>query len=137
VVTLLVPALEPDEPVESEATLDPEDPVELEPALEFAAVPVLPLVAVVTVPLLVPSPEATATVDVLRASAGSCPETSTTAINSQAARNSATAPATTRRRIVRIRPARAARRASPRARASGLGCSWVMSLSSVPVDNMA
>src|ERR1019366_6939357 len=51
------------------------------------------------------------------ARAGSCPETSTTAISSQMARNSETAPATTRRRIARVRVARACRIAVPRARA--------------------
>ena len=45
-------------------------------------------------------------VDLRAASAGSCPDTSTTAISSHAARNSATAPATTRRRIACARRAR-------------------------------
>jgi hypothetical protein len=59
-------------------------------------------------------------VDVLPASAGSCPETSASVIISQAATNSATAPEITRRRILRARAARAARSAWPRARAGSL-----------------
>jgi hypothetical protein len=43
------------------------------------------------------------------ASAGSCPRTSVTVISSQVARNSATAPPITRRRIVRRRASRACR----------------------------
>jgi hypothetical protein len=46
------------------------------------------------------------------ASAGSCPETSTSAINSHAATNNPTAPEITRRRIARARIARACRRPS-------------------------
>jgi hypothetical protein len=52
------------------------------------------------------------------ARAGSCPETSTIAISSQAATNSATDPATIRRRMVRTRASRALLSACPRARAA-------------------
>jgi hypothetical protein len=48
-------------------------------------------------------------VDACAASAGSCPETRTSAITSQTAMNSATAPATNRRRSIRVRSARACR----------------------------
>jgi hypothetical protein len=70
---------------------------------------------------------------VLRASAGSWPETSTIAIISQAATNSATAPEITHRRILRARAARSLRSACPRARAA----SWLsvigrMGISFVP-----
>jgi hypothetical protein len=57
-------------------------------------------------------------VDVLLASAGSWPETSTMAIISQAATNTATAPEMTRRRILRARATRSLRIAWPRARAA-------------------
>jgi hypothetical protein len=52
------------------------------------------------------------------ARAGSCPEMSVIAINSQAATNSATDPATIRRRMLRARATRALRSACPRARAA-------------------
>jgi hypothetical protein len=52
------------------------------------------------------------------ASAGSCPDTSTTAISSHAATNSATAPLTIRRRIMLARLSRALRIWWPRARAA-------------------
>jgi hypothetical protein len=52
------------------------------------------------------------------ARAGSCPEASTSVISSQAATNSATDPATIRRRIERARATRALLSACPRARAS-------------------
>jgi hypothetical protein len=52
------------------------------------------------------------------ASAGSLPETRTSVISSQLATNSATAPPTTRRRIVRTRASRECRSACPRARAA-------------------
>jgi hypothetical protein len=48
-------------------------------------------------------------VDACAARAGSCPETRTSAITSQTAMNSATAPATNRRRSIRVRSARACR----------------------------
>jgi hypothetical protein len=50
-------------------------------------------------------------VDTCAASAGSWPDTRMSPITSQAAMNSATAPATTRRRSIRVRPARAWRSA--------------------------
>jgi hypothetical protein len=56
------------------------------------------------------------TAALLRASAGSWPEASVTRISSQVAANSATAPAITRRRSIRTRPARAALIACPRTR---------------------
>jgi hypothetical protein len=49
------------------------------------------------------------------ASAGSCPDTSTTVISSHAATNSATDPAMMRRRSIRARARRASRIARPRA----------------------
>jgi hypothetical protein len=49
-----------------------------------------------------------------RASAGSCPLTSVTAISSHRATNSATEPVTTRRRIIRTRAWRAALSEAPR-----------------------
>jgi hypothetical protein len=52
------------------------------------------------------------------ASAGSCPETSVIVINSHAATNSATDPATIRRRMLRARATRALLSACPRARAA-------------------
>ncbi|MGB9183750.1 MAG: hypothetical protein WCB67_06765 [Solirubrobacteraceae bacterium] len=57
----------------------------------------------------------------LAASAGSLPEASVTVIKSQVAMNNATAPATTRRRIARVRAWRAWRRAAPWERAEGEG----------------
>ena len=108
-VTLLTP-LEP-EP-------DPEPDPELEPEPE----PVLDDVVVVAV--VVGGVDATLVADedveVLRASAGSWPETSTIVIISQAATNTATAPEMTRRRIVRARAARSFRSAWARALAAFL-----------------
>jgi hypothetical protein len=66
------------------------------------------------------------------ASAGSCPDTSTIAISSQAATNNATDPATIRRRMLRARAARAFLSASPRARAAAALVS-LMSCTSVLV----
>jgi hypothetical protein len=71
---------DPVEPVED----DPEEPVDTEP-----------------------DPDTVVVTAALRASAGSCPETSTTAINSHVATNRATAPAMTRLRIIRTRALRA------------------------------
>ena len=79
--------------------------------------------------LLVPDPELVVVVDGVEddatvladerfASAGSCPDTSTTAISSHAATNSATAPLTMRRRIMLARLSRALRIAWARARAA-------------------
>jgi hypothetical protein len=59
--------------------------------------------------------DATVLADDCLASAGSCPETSTTVIRSHAATNSATAPPMMRRRIIRARASRASRIARPRA----------------------
>ena len=67
------------------------------------------------------------------ASAGSWPETSTSVIMIQAATNSATEPATMRRRIERARATRALRSACPRARAS----SWLNSVMSCPSWSVA
>jgi hypothetical protein len=66
------------------------------------------------------------------ASAGSFPETSVIVINSQAATNSATDPATIRRRMVRARAARALLSACPRARAAA-ALESVMSCTSLSV----
>jgi hypothetical protein len=112
VVTLLTP-------LEPEPTLELEPTLVLEPALVLE--PDDPELLVVAVVLGV---DATVVADeafeVLLASAGSCPETSTTVIISHAATNSATAPEITRRRTLRARAARSARSACPRARAASL-----------------
>jgi hypothetical protein len=68
--------------------------------------------------------DATVLADDCLASAGSCPDTSTTAISSHAATNSATAPPTMRRRIMLARLRRASLIAWPRARAA----SWSLSV---------
>jgi hypothetical protein len=60
-------------------------------------------------PLVVVEPVLVLAVAVLRASAGSWPVTSTTAISAQAAMNRVTAPAAIRRRIILIRAVRARR----------------------------
>jgi hypothetical protein len=105
VVTLLTP-------LEPELELEPEPEL---PALVVVVVSVLGAVAVVVVVVSVLGVEATVVPDepavVLLASAGSCPETSTSVIISQAATNSATAPEITRRRILRARAARSVRSA--------------------------
>jgi hypothetical protein len=110
VVTLLTPLpLEPDPELEPEVELELEsEPLEPEP---------LVVVVVLGVDATVVADDA---VEVLRASAGSCPETSTIAIINQVATNSATAPEITRRRILRVRAARSLRSAWPRARAASL-----------------
>jgi hypothetical protein len=112
VVTLLTPPL---------LELDPELVLELELAIDVELEPDDPELLVVAVVLGV---EATVVADeaveAFRASAGSCPETRTIVIISQAATNSATAPEITRRRIMRARAARSARSAWPRARAASL-----------------
>jgi hypothetical protein len=130
VVTLLEPM--PDE-------LLPEFPLELVPLPELVvplgSLAVGLLVAVVDEPLpedaaglalvLVVDPA----VELVRAaSAGSWPETSTTAISSHTARNSATAPLSTRRRIMRIRAARASLIACPRRRVVLAFCSVMVNL---------
>jgi hypothetical protein len=92
---LVVPAVEPVVPPDVPADVAddvPDAPAEVE--LEVEGVP----------------DESTAVVDGLdavRASAGSCPDTSRTAISDHVAKNSAVASATTFRRIVRVRAARA------------------------------
>jgi hypothetical protein len=63
--------------------------------------------------------DATVDADERLASAGSCPDTSTIVISSHDATNSATAPPTIRRRIIRARASRALLIAWPRARAAG------------------
>jgi hypothetical protein len=99
--------------------LDPELEPVLEPELESE--PVEPVLVVLVVVLGVDATVvADDAVDVLLASAGSWPETSMIVIISQAATNNATAPEIARRRILRARPARSARSASPRARAASL-----------------
>jgi hypothetical protein len=106
VVTLLAdPPLELPLP---DVDVVPEVPVvELDPLLGL-------LVVVVVAVVVVLLPDAVATIAVLRARAGSCPLTSTIAISNQLARNIATAPATTRRRIWRTRLARRCRISCPR-----------------------
>jgi hypothetical protein len=109
VVTLLTP-------------LDPDEPEELLLVLASLVVVVVSVLRVVVVAVWLLGVEATVVADepavVLLASAGSCPETSTSVIVSQAATNSATAPEITRRRILRARAARSVRSAWPRARAA-------------------
>jgi hypothetical protein len=100
VVTLLtVPLLE--FPLELELELALVEPVDCE--LESDDVPVLGEL------------DATVVADDFLASAGSCPDTSTTVISSQVATNSATAPPMMRRRSIRARARRASRIARPRA----------------------
>jgi hypothetical protein len=84
----------------------PESLLLAEPLVIASALDVLPPLVELLVAGLLPAVDAAATV--LRASAGSCPVTSTAAISIQAARNNATAPPTTRRRISLTRAARAA-----------------------------
>jgi hypothetical protein len=75
--------------------------------------------AVVVVVVVVVVPDAAVLADeLLAASAGSCPDTSTIEISSHAATNSASDPATIRRRIMRTRASRALLIAWPRARGS-------------------
>ncbi len=76
---------DPVEPVEDDPDpVDPEEPVDADP-----------------------DPDTVVVTAALRASVGSCPETSTTAINSHVATNRATAPVMTRLRIIRMRALRA------------------------------
>ena len=102
-VTLLTPLL-----LELDAELMPEPELEFDVELEPEDPELLVVVVVLGVEATVVADEA---VEAFRASAGSCPETRTTVIISQAATNSATAPEITRRRIVRARAARSARSA--------------------------
>jgi len=118
------------------------EPEELEGALELEPVPVPVVVVVVAAPdVVVPEvlPELDALVVlvlaaelealVCRARAGSCPVTSSSVISSHVATNSATALATTRRRIIRTRARRACLSEAPRSLGVGvdvmsvLGCS--------------
>jgi hypothetical protein len=122
VVTLLTP---PPFALELELGADDEEPLLWTPVAELEAVePELLVVAVGLDATVVPD----GAVDVWLASAGSCPETSTSVIISHAATNSATAPEITRRRMVRARAARALRSACPRARAAAA----LVSVMSVP-----
>jgi hypothetical protein len=105
VVTLLTPLFELEPELELEL-----DGVEPEP-LDVVVAVVLGVDATVV---------ADDVLDALLASAGSCPETSTSVIISQAATNSATAPEITRLRILRARATRSLRSACPRARAAAL-----------------
>jgi hypothetical protein len=114
VVTLLTPLL-----LELDAELMPEPELEFDVELEPED-PELLVVVVVVVLGVEATVVADEAVEAFRASAGSCPETRTRVIISQAATNSATAPEITRRRIVRARAARSARSAWPRARAASL-----------------
>jgi hypothetical protein len=84
------------EPVESD------DPPELvEPLVSDEPIALVPVELVVVVAVVA------AWVSVLRASAGSCPVTSTTVMSIHIARNSATEPPITRARILRTRARRA------------------------------
>jgi hypothetical protein len=139
VVTLL--ELVPEELPEVPLELVPDVPLEPVPAPELVVL--LGLLVVVVVGLLVvvvldvvnePLPDDVVglvlvlAVEVRAASAGSWPDTSTTAISSHAARNSATDPLTTRRRILRIRAARASLIACPRRRVESAFCSVMVNL---------
>jgi hypothetical protein len=107
VVTLLTPL-----PVEPELELELSDEDEDDDVSVLCELDVDGLESlVVAVVVVVAGVDATVVADDLLASAGSCPETSTIAIISQAATNSATAPETTRRRIIRARAARSLRSA--------------------------
>ena len=100
---LEVTALSPEPPPLEELV-----PVLDEPVLPVVDEPVLPVDEVV-----LPRPDEVVVVVwadlVCRARAGSCPVTIITVISSQVATNSASAPATTRRRIMRTRAIRAER----------------------------
>jgi hypothetical protein len=113
VVTLLTPPEPELELFELELMLELELTLELEP--DDPELLVVAVVLGVEATVVAEDP-----VEVLRASAGSCPETSTSVIISQAATNSATAPEITRRRILRARAARSPRSAWARARAASL-----------------
>ena len=106
-----LPALEPAPVDELVAPELPElvDVVEVPAPVAVVASSELPEPAVSPVAVVVPVSAATLTVVVLRASAGSWPVISTTAINDHTARNRATDPPTTRERIIRTRAWRACR----------------------------
>jgi hypothetical protein len=110
VTPLTVPPLE----LSFELELDPDEEPESELVEESL---VCELVSDV---VAVPDPELDATVaaEEWLASAGSWPDTSTIVISSHEATNSATAPPTIRRRIVRARLTRVPRMAAPRALAA-------------------
>lgn len=107
------PRPELDEPLPLDVE-EPVSPLEVDDVeLPELAVPELVSVDVVPEPL-------EALLDTLRlASAGSCPLIRVTAISIHMATNSATAPPTTRRRMVRTRASRAVRIKAPRAAGSG------------------
>jgi hypothetical protein len=101
---------------------------------------VAPLLVALVAPLVPSVAVAVATgvaldvLDVLRAaSAGSWPETSMIVIKSQVATNIESAPAITRRRIIRVLISRASRSALPRARApsGGMELMWVPRVESI------
>ncbi len=113
-VTLLTVPL-PELPLEfdPEFESDEDEPLVCELVVEVVAVSDPELVVVAGVEL-----DATVAADERFASAGSFPDTSTIVISSHEATNSATAPATIRRRIIRARASRTLLIAAPRARAS-------------------
>jgi hypothetical protein len=98
----------PDEPVELEDPLTPEEPVAAPELVEGDELEVV--VAGVD-----------AWVSVLRASAGSCPVTSTTVMSIHTARNSAIEPPITRARILRTRARRSSLSLSPSCLVMGPG----------------
>ena len=106
---------------------------ELEPEFELESDELPDVVLVPELVVVVDGVEDDVTVlaDDFLASAGSCPDTSTTAISSHAARNSATDPLTMRRRIVLARLSRALRIAWPRARAASVSLSLMVSSTSL------
>jgi hypothetical protein len=113
-------------PLPFDAELDDDD----EALLWTPVAPELVVVAVGLEATVVP----VEAVDVWLASAGSRPETSTIAIISQAATNSAIAAEITRRRIVRERARRALRSSCPRARAAAASFSVMGSCTSCSVE---
>jgi hypothetical protein len=130
VTTLLVPGpevelveLEVPEPELPEVVVvaDPEAGAVVVPVVPVLVEPVpLPEVAGVAELVVVPA-AALAEVEPREASAGSCPETSTSVIISHVATNRASATEMARRRSVRARISRASRIALPRARAASSG----------------
>lgn len=89
----LLDLVESDEPVEFDEPVESDEPVELPAPVALVELVVVAAVAV--------------WVCVLRASAGSCPVTSTTVMSIHTAKNSATDPPMTRARILRTRARRA------------------------------
>jgi hypothetical protein len=90
---------------------------ELEVLVVFDGLALVVVVAGLEELVVVAGLVAEAVVERWRARTGSCPVTRITVMSSQVATNSARAPATTRRRIMRTRAARARLTAAPRARA--------------------